>query len=87
MGYLMLRGYITPNDFFNVVPEFGRLYIVLAPIERKIADYYSSREIQSDKDWDRPFDKLVFEDVMDNYESWYEERRHRPWSEFTKRNT
>ncbi|MDE2216361.1 MAG: hypothetical protein KGJ87_04265 [Planctomycetota bacterium] len=70
MGYFMLERYLSPNDFLGVVPEAPRLLMVLNPIEKSIADFYTSKE-DAVEEWDLPFYKYEFEIIMNEYKKWY----------------
>jgi len=70
MGYMLKSSYITCDDFFGVAPEARRLLLVLEPIEHEIVSRYSGHE-PSVASWDKPFDKLFFKYVQDEYDSWF----------------
>jgi len=70
MGYMMIKGYVGPDDLFSVVPEMPRLLLVLAPIERAVCEHFEAIE-PAVAEWDAPFDKLVFESIDERYLKWY----------------
>jgi len=70
MGYMMLNGYIKPEDFFGVVPETRRILAVLDPIEKAISKHFRNYEVPLDE-WDQPFDKLVFDSLVKEYQKWF----------------
>jgi hypothetical protein len=65
MGTLMRQGYIKPDDLFGVIPEMGRLLIVLIPIEIAIREYWSNAESAPIAEWDRPVGKWEFRELFD----------------------
>ncbi len=71
MGQLAENGSLKADDLFRVVPEVGRLLLVLGPIELAIQDHYQYDEKKSIAAWDRPFGKWEFNDLHDKYEEWY----------------
>ena len=80
LGLLLRSGYLTPDDVFGFIPEVGRLLAVLMPIERAIQRYWECREPSPIAEWDRPFGKLWFNEVWDDYQAWYAKRKpmHNP---------
>lgn len=75
MAGLAMGHYLSWNDLFSVVPEVGRLLVVLDPIEREIRDYWQEHEEDPIADWDRPVGKWEFSKLSEKYLEWYEENR------------
>jgi hypothetical protein len=71
MGSLMRHGYINPNDLFGVVPEAGRLLLVLTPIEIAIAEYWSRKEGTPVAAWDHAMGKWEFKELWQAYQDWW----------------
>jgi len=74
MGSLIKSGYLTSDEFFGVVPETGRLLVVLMPIEMEIIKYWTQKEqIQKEPiaEWDHPFGKWEFNDLWKQYKAWH----------------
>jgi len=71
MGLMAMSGYMPLKDFFWVVPEAGRLLAVLMPIDDAIVDHWTHVEQERIADWDRPFRKLEFKELLEQYEKWY----------------
>ena len=69
-GSLIEAGYLTPDDFFGVVPETGRLLAVLNPIEIAIREEFS-KEGNRIGEWDHPFPKWEFTKLLERYRTWY----------------
>jgi hypothetical protein len=67
MGWLLQKGYFTPDELFGVIPEAGRLLLVLMPIEIAIKEHFSSVESPPLADWDRPVGKWEFRDLWTEY--------------------
>jgi hypothetical protein len=75
MAGLAIGHYLSWDDLFGVVPEVGRLLVVLDPIEREIRDYWQEHEKNPIADWDRPVGKWEFKDLSKKYLEWYEKHR------------
>jgi|ERR1044071_1348208 hypothetical protein len=73
MGYFMYSRYISPDDFFGVVAEARRLLVVLKPIEVSIAQHFDN-ETPRLGEWDRPFIKIAFDDVEEEYKCWFDRK-------------
>ncbi len=71
MGALIQAGYLSPDEFFRVVPEAGRLLVVLWPIEKAMEMYWANREGAPLREWDRPFPKWEFSVLWGAYGPWY----------------
>lgn len=71
MGGLMKQGYLKPDDLFRVIPEMGRLLVVLIPIEVAILEYWSKAEGAPIAEWDAPVGKWEFRDLYREYLKWY----------------
>lgn len=71
MGALIQAGYLTADEFFRVVPEAGRLLVILWPIEKEIERFWASSESRPLQDWDHPFPKWEFSVLWDAYGPWY----------------
>ena len=72
MGRLMMKDYLDSNDLFGVVPEVGRLLVVLRPIEHEIEKFWQEHEKNPIADWDRPVGKWEFDGLWKKYLEWYE---------------
>jgi hypothetical protein len=77
MGTLMEEGYVDPEDLFGVIPEMGRLLIVLMPIEIAIVEYWGKAEGAPVADWDSPVGKWEFKGLWQAYEKWQESHPER----------
>lgn len=75
MGYLVKSGHLTPDEFFGVVPEAGRLLIVLIPIELAIIKHMAKIQGESVEEWDRAFGKWEFNFLWSAYKQWYKNNR------------
>lgn len=75
MGYLVKTGYLTPEEFFGVVPEAGRLLVVLIPIEIAIVRYMAQIQGEPIEEWDRAFGKWEFNFLWPAYKKWYKNNR------------
>ncbi|MCV6608581.1 MAG: hypothetical protein OIF32_10235, partial [Campylobacterales bacterium] len=71
-GTMMLKGHITRDDFFEIIPEAGRILAVLIPIEEEIRLKYS--EGSKIADWDIPFGKNNLENLLIAYEEWFKKK-------------
>jgi hypothetical protein len=71
MGATIQAGYLTPDEFFRVVPEVARQLAVLAPIEIAITEHFLKQGGTPIADWDKPFPKWEFKRLQEDYERWY----------------
>lgn len=71
MGYLVQTGHLTPDELFGVVPEAGRLLIVLMPLDIAIMKFMTQRQGEPITEWDRPFGKWEFNFLWEAYKKWY----------------
>lgn len=87
MGQLLKANYLDSSDLFGVVPEAGRLLVVLGPIEEEITKYWRDHEKNPIADWDRAVGKWEFKDLRQKYIEWYKEHsdilEQKPPSYFT----
>lgn len=72
MGLLLIKDYLDSDDLFEVVPEVGRLLVVLRPIEDEIKKFWQEQEKNPVADWDRPVGKWEFDDLRKKYLEWCE---------------
>jgi hypothetical protein len=75
MGLLIQEGYLSPREFFYVVPETGRLLAVLQPIEDAIQEHFSHEPPLAS--WDHPFGKLEFKNLVATYRTWFDQEGKR----------
>jgi hypothetical protein len=77
VGSLMKEGYLKPDDLFSVIPEMGRLLIVLIPIDVAILEYWSKAEGVPIAEWDSPVGKWEFRHLWHEYLRWQRKNRQR----------